>query len=110
MLSAENRPKLDLKYWKQINSREVSHLMAAEVIHNLYGRYWPRVNSIRFRHTITNFISGNVTTYAPKREWKYLEEWLSKKFLVYDEILRAFNLYWFTNMIDFLTGDKIDEK
>ena len=86
MLSAENRPKLDLKYWKQINSREVSHLMAAEVIHNLYGRYWPRVNSIRFRHTITNFISGNVTTYAPKREWKYLEEWLSKKFLVYDEI------------------------
>lgn len=84
MLSTINRPGLDHKYWKQINSRKVSHLMAAEVMHNLYGRYWPRVNSIRFRHTITNFNSGNITSYAPKREWKYLEEWITKRFLVND--------------------------
>lgn len=67
--------------------RKVSHLIGAEMLHNLYNRHWPRINSLRFRHTITNFKHGTVEAYAPIKEWEYLQRWLSQKFLVLDPIL-----------------------
>ena len=73
--------------WRRINMRKVAHLIGAEMLHNLYNRHWPRINSLRFRHTITNFKQGTVEAYAPIREWTYLQQWLSKKFIDADPVL-----------------------
>lgn len=87
MLFAETDMKFSDESWRQINMRKVSHLIGAEMIHNLYDRHWPRINSLRFRHTITNFSQGIVESYAPVREWSYLQHWLSKKFILADTVL-----------------------
>lgn len=65
-------------HWRRINMRKVAHLAGAESLHNLYNRHWPRINSIRFRHTITNYKDGTVESFAPSTEWQYLQHWLSK--------------------------------
>lgn len=78
---------LESEYWRRINMRKVAHLVGAESIHNLYNRHWPRINSIRFRHTITNYKDGTVESFAPASEWQYLQHWLSKKFIQLDHVL-----------------------
>lgn len=87
MLFTHTELPLDDKTWRRINMRKVSHLVGAETLHNLYNRHWPRINSLRFRHTITNFNHGIVESYAPISEWAYLQHWLSQKFLSVDPIL-----------------------
>jgi len=67
--------------------RKVSHLIGAEMLHNLYERHWSRINSIYFRHTIVTFKDGMVESYAPVREWTYLQRWVSAKFISLDPIL-----------------------
>lgn len=78
---------LDDRTWRRINMRKVAHLIGAEMIHNLYNRHWPRINSLRFRHTITNFKQGTVESFAPVQEWSYLQHWLAKKFVATDPVL-----------------------
>ncbi len=87
MLFAYTQLPLDDKTWQRINMRKVSHLIGAEMLHNLYNRHWPRINSLRFRHTVTNFKHGTVEAYAPIDEWKYMQHWLSQRFLALDPIL-----------------------
>lgn len=77
----------DDKHWRRINMRSVSHLLGAEMLHNLYNRHWPRINSLRFRHTITTYRQGIVEAYAPIVEWQYMQNWLSKKFADLDPVL-----------------------
>lgn len=67
--------------------RKVAHLAGAESLHNLYNRHWPSINSIRFRHTLTNYKDGRVESFAPISEWHYLQHWLSKKFISQDAVL-----------------------
>lgn len=62
----------DEKDWKRINMRSVSHLLGVEFIHDLYNRYDPRINAIRFRHTRTTWKDGIVHSYAPREEWDEL--------------------------------------
>lgn len=73
--------------WRRINMRKVVHLIGAEMIHNLYGRYWPQINSIRFSNTKTTYMNGVVESYAPKTEWAYLQKWVSKKFISLDPVI-----------------------
>lgn len=73
--------------WRRINMRKVAHLIGAEMLHNLYNRHWPRINSLRFRHTVTNFKQGTVESFAPQQEWSYMQRWLSAKFVVLDPVL-----------------------
>lgn len=87
MLSANVKFPLEKDHWRRINMRKVAHLAGAESLHNLYNRHWPRINSIRFRHTITNYKDGTVESFAPSTEWQYLQHWLSKKFVNMDPIL-----------------------
>jgi len=60
------------KEWKRINMRSVAHLIGVEFIHDLYNRYDPRINAVRFRHTITTWKDGVVNSYAPLEEWEEL--------------------------------------
>jgi phosphohistidine swiveling domain-containing protein len=78
---------MDDQTWRRINMRKVAHLIGAEMLHNLYNRHWPRINSLRFRHTITNFKQGTVESFAPNNEWAYMQRWLSQKFLENDPVL-----------------------
>lgn len=78
---------LDDQTWRRINMRKVAHLIGAEMLHNLYNRHWPRINSLRFRHTITNFHQGTLESFAPVQEWAYLQRWLSQKFIEVDSVL-----------------------
>lgn len=87
MLFAHSELPFDDTTWRRINMRKVSHLVGAETLHNLYNRHWPRINSLRFRHTIVNYKDGIVEAYAPVQEWTYLQRWLAQKFLVIDPIL-----------------------
>lgn len=87
MLKPTTNIPFDDKNWRRINMRSVSHLLGAEMLHNLYNRHWPRINSLRFRHTITTYKQGIVEAYAPVDEWQYLQNWLSKKFISLDPIL-----------------------
>lgn len=73
--------------WKQINYRKVNTIIAAEFIHELYNRYYPNINSIRFRNTLVYFKKGTVYTYAPKEEWDTLLFWFGQKFLAGDSQL-----------------------
>lgn len=79
MIGAE---KIDDKSteWKRINMRNVSHLMGVEFIHDLYNRHEPKINSIRFRHTITTWKDGIVNSYAPVKEWGRLRELLGSQY------------------------------
>lgn len=87
MLFTQTPIPMDDKNWRRINMRKVSHVIGAEMIHNLYNRHWAKINSLRFRHTITNFQDGIVESYAPVKEWDYLQHWLSQKFIALDPIL-----------------------
>lgn len=87
MLFSYTELPLDDQTWRRINMRKVAHLIGAEMIHNLYNRHWPRINSLRFRHTITNFKQGTVESYAPVNEWAYMQHWLSLKFISLDPVL-----------------------
>jgi len=60
--------------WKRINMRSVDDLLGLEFIHDLYNRHDPRINSVRFRHTITIWKNGIVNSYAPVREWERLRD------------------------------------
>lgn len=73
--------------WKRINMRSVAHLLGVEFIHDLYNRHEPRINSIRFRHTITSWKDGIVNSYAPLYEWDRLGEILSEQYYSLDPIL-----------------------
>lgn len=87
MITSHKPIPLSDNNWKRINMRSVSHVLGAEMMHNLYNRHWPRINSLRFRHTITNYKNGVVESYAPVSEWNTLQKWLSKKFIACDTIL-----------------------
>lgn len=87
MLTADANYPYSVEYWRRINMRKVAHIVAAESLHNLYNRHWPQINSIRFRHTVTNYKDGVVESYAPKAEWDFLQHWLSKKFMDADPVL-----------------------
>lgn len=87
VLSTLNQMPFDDAHWRRINMRSVAHLLGAEMLHNLYNRHWPRINSLRFRHTVTTFKAGVVEAYAPIEEWQYLQNWLSKKFISLDPVL-----------------------
>lgn len=87
MLSADTNFPHETEHWRRINMRKVAHLAGAESMHNLYNRHWPRINSIRFRHTLTNYKDGRVESFAPVSEWQYLQHWLSKKFIALDPVL-----------------------
>lgn len=67
--------------------RRVAHLLGAEMIHNLYDRHWPQINSIRFSNTKTTYKNGVVESYAPVAEWEYLQRWVSEKFINLDQVL-----------------------
>lgn len=73
--------------WKRINMRSVAHLMGVEFIHDLYNRHEPKINSIRFRHTITIWKDGIVNSYAPVHEWDRLGEILSDQYYSLDPLL-----------------------
>ena len=81
------RKQFSINSWQRINMRNVSHLLGVELIHNLYNRHLPRINSIRFRNTNTYWKDGQVNSYAPKEEWDFLANWFGKKFLKLDKIL-----------------------
>lgn len=73
--------------WKRINMRNVAHLMGVEFIHDLYNRHEPKINSIRFRHTITIWKDGIVNSYAPVHEWNRLGEILGGQYYSLDPLL-----------------------
>lgn len=85
--------KFSEKNWKQINMRRVNDLLGVEFIHNLYNRHIPRINSIRFRNVITTWKNKEVNSYAPKKEWDYLKNWLGYKFINLDKnLLKQINI------------------
>lgn len=73
--------------WRRINMRSIAHLLGVEFIHDLYNRHEPKINSIRFRHTITIWKDGIVNSYAPVHEWDRLGEILSDQYYSLDPIL-----------------------
>lgn len=73
--------------WKRINMRSVVHLMGVEFMHDLYNRHEPKINSIRFRHTIIVWKDGIVNSYAPVHEWNRLGEILSNQYYSLDPLL-----------------------
>lgn len=73
--------------WRRINMRNVAHLMGVEFIHDLYNRYEPKINSIRFRHTITIWKDGIVNSYAPVHEWNRLGEVLGYQYYSLDPLM-----------------------
>lgn len=83
----QNRRKYFSDSWQRINMRNVTHLIGVEFIHDLYNRYLPRINSIRFRNTIIFWKNGVVNSFAPKDEWNILAKWLGEKFIRLDQNL-----------------------
>ncbi len=76
--------------WRRINMRTVAHLLGVEFIHDLYNRYDPRINAVRFRHTVTVWKDGIVNSYAPKTEWEELGRIVGYQYYSLDEsIIRA---------------------
>ncbi len=79
--------------WRKINMRNVGHLMGVEFIHDLYNRYVPRINFIRFRNTVTIWKDGIVSSYAPEKDFELLEKYFGEKFYILDNtVLREFEL------------------
>ncbi len=79
--------KSRLGAWRRINMRNVEHLIGVEFIHDLYNRYEPKINSIRFRHTKTVWKNGIVTSFAPECEWERLGSILCYRYASLDPIL-----------------------
>lgn len=70
--------------------RTVAHLLGVEFIHDLYNRYDPRINAVRFRHTVTVWKDGIVNSYAPQTEWEELGRIVGYQYYSLDEsIIRA---------------------
>lgn len=86
MLSAKKK-QIGKYEWDRINMRNVNHLLGVEFMHNLYNRHSPRINSIRFRNTITIWKDNVVNSFAPKSEWDMMSDWLGEKFFLLDKIL-----------------------
>lgn len=80
------KDQISLTDWQRINNRNVTHLIAVEFLHNLYNRHLPKVNSIRFRNTLTVWKDGVANSYAPISEWKTLNKWVGEKFIRLDKI------------------------
>jgi phosphohistidine swiveling domain-containing protein len=76
------------KRWKQINYRCVSTGLGVEFLHDLYDRYRPEVNALRFRNTLTFWKDGQVRSFAPEDEWAFLAKWLGERFKRGDRDLR----------------------
>ncbi|XKT74997.1 MAG: PEP-utilizing enzyme [Patescibacteria group bacterium UBA2103] len=81
--------------WRRINMRTVEHLIGAEFIHDLYNQHAFKINSFRFRNTVTVWKNGIVNSYAPQAEWDEIGEKISEKFLREDKelIFELENLY-----------------
>lgn len=75
------KQKITSRQLQRINMRNVTHLLAVEFLHNLYNRHIPRINSIRFRNTITVWKDGKANSYAPKSEWETLNRWVGERFI-----------------------------
>ena len=58
-----------------------------EFLHDLYNRYYPPVNSLRFRNTVLHVNGTQVTAYAPKEEWDFIGKWFGERFRRGDEEL-----------------------
>ena len=86
MISAK-KPQLNRDEWDRINMRNVNHLLGVEFMHNLYNRHSPKINSIRFRNTVTIWKDNVVNSFAPKSEWNMMSDWLGEKFFMLDRIL-----------------------
>lgn len=115
MLSS-NKKEFSTKNWKRINMRNVNNLLGVEFIHNLYNRHLPRINSIRFRNTVTVWEDGIVNSYAPQTEWDYLANWLGKKFFNLDKKLLIeinnllnFDRKFFNDFINYLKKLKLEK-
>jgi phosphohistidine swiveling domain-containing protein len=65
--------------------RTVAHLLGVEFIHDLYNRYDPRINAVRFRHTVTVWKDGIVNSYAPQTEWEELGRVVGYQYYSLDE-------------------------
>lgn len=65
--------------------RNVTHLLGAEFLHNLYNRHLPRINAVRFRNTVVFWKDGIANSYAPHDEWNTLEKWFGERFARCDE-------------------------
>jgi phosphohistidine swiveling domain-containing protein len=72
------------KEWKLINMRHVDHLLGVEFLHDLYNRYEPKINSIRFRHTVVIWKDSVVKSYAPIDEWDSLGELVGDQYYCLD--------------------------
>ena len=98
----DNRNSNELTRWKRINMRSVAHLLGVEFLHDLYNRYDPTINSIRFRHTITIWKNGIVNSYAPEYWWDRIGELLGYQFYTLDPILlKSINRLYGRNREDF---------
>jgi phosphohistidine swiveling domain-containing protein len=111
-----NKKEFSAKSWKRINMRNVNNLLGVEFIHNLYNRHLPRINSIRFRNTITIWKDGVVNSYAPQTEWDYLANWLGKKFFNLDKKLLIeisnllnFDRTFFNDFVNYLKKLKLEK-
>lgn len=66
--------------WRQINMRNINHLLGVEFLHDLYNRYLPNINSVRFRNTIVIWKNKIARSFAPEKEWQLLEKYLGERF------------------------------
>lgn len=73
------------RMWRQINFRTVKTVLGMEFLHELYNRYHPEINCIRFKNTVITTDGKQVTSYAPEDEWEFMGKWFSKRFLRNDE-------------------------
>ena len=58
--------------WKQINFRTIESALGMEFLHELYNRYYPSVNSLRFHNVIIVSRGKRVTSYVPQEEWDFI--------------------------------------
>lgn len=90
--------------WKRVNMRSVAHLLGVEFVHDLYNRYDPKINSIRFRHTITVWKDGILNSYAPVSEWDQLGKIVGSQYYELDpSILKYTNSLYSRNRTEFHT-------
>ena len=73
--------------WKQINFRTIESALGMEFLHELYNRYYPSVNSLRFHNVIIVSRGKTVTSYAPQEEWDFIAKWFGERFIKGDRDL-----------------------
>lgn len=100
----ERLEKITGTKWKRINMRQVEHLPAVELIHDLYNQYDFTINHIRFKNTVTFWKDGMVNSYAPEYEWENIAHYLGDKFFNLDAILiNELNRLYDSNRVFFET-------